>query len=106
MTTISRALPRPTYALDTVNGQPVVIAAQPMVDRTSISIDVWSLDDAIAIQADKERIAAEYERDGAIADRDGRIDGPIFRAMASSLLTQAADLFELLNGAQAERKAA
>lgn len=99
MTSIPRALPRPTYSLDVVNGQPVVISAQPMLDRTMISISVWSLEDARAIQADKERIAAEYERDGDIADRDGRIDGPIFRRLASDLLTQAADLFDVLSGA-------
>ena len=76
-----------------------MIAAQPTVDRDKISISVWSLEDAHAIRLDKERIAAEYERDGDIADRDGRIDGPIFRRFASDLLTQAADLFEVLAGA-------
>jgi hypothetical protein len=96
-----------SYTLDTVYGLPVVV--QVDVQDGNVSTDVWSLGVARAILSDKQHLAAEYERDGDLADRDGRVsDAAIFRASASTLLTQAHDLFVVLGGAEnlSDRRAA
>jgi hypothetical protein len=85
------------YSFDIVYGLPVVV--QVDVHDGQISTTLWSLDCARVSLSDKQRLAAEYERDGDLADREGRSDGPIYRAHASTLLTQAHDLFNALNGA-------
>lgn len=86
------------YSLDVVYGLPVVV--QVDVHGGDFSTTVWSLADARAALSDKQRIAAEHERDADMADREGRADGCIYRDFASELLTQATDLFVVLNGAQ------
>lgn len=97
MATITRAL----FRLDTLGFAPVVIKVEPHADPMQVQTVVWSLDTARAIQADKERLAATYEREADEADREGRTDAAaIQRAMASDLLTEAHDLFVVLQGAE------
>lgn len=106
---VAAAPPRPVYRADTVataiNRRPVsvdvIVAIQPAIDPEKVSIDVWDLTTAHAIQKDKEALAAEYERDGDQADRDGRVgEAAMFRRFASDLLTQARDLCEVLASLQ------
>lgn len=104
----------PQYHLDVVAttvhrfavSVPVVVAVQPSVDPARMSVDVWDLRTARAIQADKERIAADYERDADECDQLGKpADAALFRQFASDLLTQAADLLAVLQSAE-QREAA
>lgn len=99
----------PIYRADAVatviNRRPVsvgvIVAIQPAIGAGQVSIDVWDLTTAHAIQKDKEALAAEYERDGDQADRNGCVgEAAMFRRFASDLLTQAADLAEVLAGVQ------
>lgn len=93
-----------SYSLDVVYGLPVVV--QVDVRDGNVSATLWSLDVARELYSDKQRLAAEYERDGDLADREGRADGPLYREHASTLLTQAHDLFVVLDGVGDLRRAA
>jgi len=67
---------------------------------------IFTISEAREWQARAERRAADYERDADLSERDGKsVEAEISRGMASINLTVAADLAEVLAGAQQQRAA-